>query len=65
VFTATFEPSTRAARTNSWTTAGLAVVIVPSMSNANADGFGFRRGSGWLIVVGVRGARFQDVATAA
>ena len=24
-----------------------------------------RRGSGWLIVVGVRGARFQDVAAAA
>ncbi len=38
--------------------------MVPSMSNANADGFGFNKGSGWLIVVGLRGARFQDVVAA-
>ena len=44
--TATFEPRTRAALTNSWTTAGLAVVMVPSMSSASAEGFGFNKGSG-------------------
>ena len=42
-----------------------AVVIVPSMSKASAEGFGLRRGSGWLIVLSLRGARFQDVAAAA
>ena len=50
VLTATLLPRTRAARTNSWTTAGLAVVMVPSMSKASAEGFGFNKGSGWLIV---------------
>ena len=64
VFTATFEPRTRAALTSSWTTAGEAVVIVPSISKASAEGFGFRRGSGWLIVVALRGARFPDVLAA-
>ena len=41
--------------TSSWTTAGEAVVIVPSMSKALAEGFGLRRGSGWLILF-ARGA---------
>ena len=50
MLTATFEPRTRAALTNSWTTAGEAVVIVPSMSSASAEGFGFNRGSGWPIL---------------
>ena len=52
VLIATLLPRTLAALTNSWTTAGEAVVMVPSTSKANADGFGFRRASGRLIVSG-------------
>ena len=57
VFTATLLPSTLAALTSSWTTAGLAVVMVPSISKASAEGFGFKRGSGCDIIAALETRR--------